>query len=562
MKLNKVLTLTSAFVLSFSTISLSCTSLFHKEDDITIKKDKYLFHNLANDYTIPTNFINLYEINNKKTKYVNLTEIINDLDGLFNLNSVLYRKRFFTNKFVLYANNCKLILDWINDTIWVSNEGVFNFTNSSQTKDFDSNIEWLDNKIENPNNDGIVFDLKKYGIDIFYKNEKILMPLAVFNTLFCSPNYYNLYFTGDNVYGTYFLLNENMAGIENIKKNSLNNTKPTKEQRQDTIKHLLFTMDYFYGLKNNKSINNFGSLFSENEINTLLSNNPNEFTQAYIDLLYGKLNELHTSIHMTSFYNHYNNTLNSYNINSDKLKNFKKTREILQKNQKNISKDYVRFYKDMAIITFNSFDVGNKNNSTPSNDTFALMTEAMKKINKYEYMVDPLSINPKIEGVKKIVIDLSLNGGGSIAAMGKALGFLTNDNIDILFKNSIDNSITSNALRVDVNNDNNYDDNDAYTKYQWYVLTSNNTFSAANLFAFLSKKYKCAKIIGQRSGGGMCSVIPIVLDDGTSFQTSSNNLLVIKDGNNYIEVENGIEPDIKIPLDYFYNDEKIYEQIQ
>nr|WP_307908642.1 hypothetical protein [Mycoplasmopsis bovis] len=45
----------------------------------------------------------------------------------------------------------------------------------------------------------------------------------------------------------------------------------------------------------------------------------------------------------------------------------------------------------------------------------------------------------------------------------------------------------------------------------------------ANLLTHIAKENKFATILGNKSGGGMWSILPVVIPDGTSFKFSSNN---------------------------------------
>nr|WP_307915150.1 hypothetical protein [Mycoplasmopsis bovis] len=68
------------------------------------------------------------------------------------------------------------------------------------------------------------------------------------------------------------------------------------------------------------------------------------------------------------------------------------------------------------------------------------------------------------------------------------------------------------------------------------------------------------QIIGQRTGGGACVIIPIVLSDGTMIVVSSNTKIMTKSNDkHYVSVENGFEVPDKYKLDYedFYNDDAL-----
>ena len=88
--------------------------------------------------------------------------------------------------------------------------------------------------------------------------------------------------------------------------------------------------------------------------------------------------------------------------------------------------------------------------------------------------------------------------------------------------------------------------------YNWYVLSSGITFSAANLFTNIAKEMG-VPVLGQDSSGGASSIGVIITPDGTALIVSTNNVLSTRvgnevDGYNYLSIEHGVE------VDYFMND--------
>ncbi|GAA8717896.1 Uncharacterised protein [Chlamydia abortus] len=69
---------------------------------------------------------------------------------------------------------------------------------------------------------------------------------------------------------------------------------------------------------------------------------------------------------------------------------------------------------------------------------------------------------------------------------------------------------------------------------------------------------KIATLIGKKSGGGMCSIMPLVLNDGTTLIISSNNCAINKQ-KQYIE--DGIEPKLNLEYEYFYDDDALLNLI-
>jgi carboxyl-terminal processing protease len=88
--------------------------------------------------------------------------------------------------------------------------------------------------------------------------------------------------------------------------------------------------------------------------------------------------------------------------------------------------------------------------------------------------------------------------------------------------------------------------------YNWYVMTSSVTFSAANLMASMAKEMGVATIIGTKSSGGAASIGLFVTPDGTLLLRSTLNVFAnvsVDENENrtYTSVEAGV------PVDYVLN---------
>lgn len=91
-----------------------------------------------------------------------------------------------------------------------------------------------------------------------------------------------------------------------------------------------------------------------------------------------------------------------------------------------------------------------------------------------------------------------------------------------------------------------------FSEYNWYVLVGVSTYSAANLFAHVVKQEKIATVIGQKTGGGMFSVLPTILPDGTNVDVSSTLAWTgkpnkeIQTSEDLPFTDQGIEPDFYV----------------
>jgi len=99
-------------------------------------------------------------------------------------------------------------------------------------------------------------------------------------------------------------------------------------------------------------------------------------------------------------------------------------------------------------------------------------------------------------------------------------------------------------------------------KYNFYILTSGGSFSCGNHLPQICKENGLAKIIGQTSGGGSCSISQISTSSGFIYCGSSENVAVNKSGESYVHADNGVSPDIIISEEDFYNRNKINELLK
>ena len=215
----------------------------------------------------------------------------------------------------------------------------------------------------------------------------------------------------------------------------------------------------------------------------------------------------------------------------------------------------VRFSGDTAIITLNEFVTGTQEQIY---DGDKIRDDAWK-YDSFFYMRTAMQAIAEHGGINDVILDLSLNGGGNLGAMARMLGCLTDDPVPLTNADLLTGASYVEYLYIDTDLDNDFTDKDNFDGYDWFVLTSNYTFSAANTFAATCKSMGIAAIIGEQSGGGMCAVMPVILADGTALQMSSNNCsqYLTQRGNSYTfeDIEGGILPDRELSRDRFYADD-------
>lgn len=172
-------------------------------------------------------------------------------------------------------------------------------------------------------------------------------------------------------------------------------------------------------------------------------------------------------------------------------------------------------------------------------DTFILFRETFEEIARHS-------------SVKNIIIDVSLNGGGTLGVMMKLLPFISKNNTSVLeFYSGDEQVVYSYTSNSDINGDGIYSLNESYgNDYNIYILTSDCSFSCGNAFPCYAQALG-AKIIGETSGGGECAVSIHYLPN-TQYIYHSSNLHIgsyDKTKKEFHGFEDGATPDIPLNAD-------------
>lgn len=167
-----------------------------------------------------------------------------------------------------------------------------------------------------------------------------------------------------------------------------------------------------------------------------------------------------------------------------------------------------------------------------------------------EMMFDQiLAIAP---GLENVMLDLSWNTGGNVGALYRIVGFITDQPFRVSSIDRDTGGFSSSYVVIDgVPN---------YSHLNWSLLITPVTFSAANSMATIFMENNLGPIIGKQSGGGACSITPILLPNGTAFTMSSNNINAYRTGTGteedpyvYHNNEFGITPDYPINIQDIYD---------
>ena len=149
--------------------------------------------------------------------------------------------------------------------------------------------------------------------------------------------------------------------------------------------------------------------------------------------------------------------------------------------------------------------------------------------------------------VKNFVLDLTCNNGGELPVL-QAVTTLLAGKTDVNWDNVLTNQRVVNDVQVDANFDRSFDDKDNiphYPQLNIAIMTSHYAYSCGNLLPSQMKDYGYL-IIGEKSGGGSCSIQRMCTAEGLCYQISSARArLVNRAGEN---IDRGVVPHIALEV--------------
>ena len=331
----------------------------------------------------------------------------------------------------------------------------------------------------------------------------------------------------------------------------------------------LFLMDNLYGLKDYYGISSMASYYKKNGIyNDLYSIYGSERGQAYLDAL-SILDDNHTalvSVNATWGEDElYGLRYGTSVINRSRLRTELRNRRESAYGSKKATKD-ILYSQDgkTAMIAFDSFSFGSEDQVFNADGT---IKETAGDYDTYFKILDVLKTIERKGNVENVVLDVSVNGGGVLGVMMKLLALISkNNSSDLCFYDDTTTFLTSYVSHVDIDGDEEYDASDCFGNiFNFYILTSDCSFSCANAFPCIAQLLGDAKIIGQKSGGGECIVAVHYLPNSEYVYHSSNLHLGSYDvsNNKFNGFESGAKPDITLAInDSFYSIEAINNAIK
>lgn len=528
MKISKIknLVISSAFILPFTVVSTTCAT---KADFDESALKEFLIIPLAKELNgqIDRNSkIKMYMHND--VAYVGIKEFLKSISTIIKHDKLTFSFNNDKVKLVLKTdldekNNPSLTVDYKLKKIIVSNYKFFTeILKKYERGEEKLKISFL--KRENQNlNEEFELDLKKYDIDILKGKDDLYLPQILLNQVILNESNIQTYFNED-VFNI-FRFAESLAGTGPITlkmspKNSVKNIPDGLKNFQ--LKYYPFLFDYYYGIKldKNKSYKEFF-----NNYKTDILSNDSDTHYLSTKKIISDLDDPHTAYKLDGYYD------KSRDLSSRQIANKKRTNDQIELG------DHLQKYYFKNITEY-------QNVYTPDNKTSVISFKTFEEDSASH--IEKSLKEAKEKGVKNIVFNLTLNGGGFIGAAFEIMGFMT----DKPFKSYTYNPL-SGEKKIELIKS-------KYPKYDfnYYVLTSPYAFSAGNIFPQMVKDNNVGKVIGYKTFGGASAISYAILPTGDIIQLSSNTVFTDK---HFRTTEFGIEPNFKFKYDLSKNPEKLYD---
>ncbi len=491
------------------------------------------FESLAEEYDVKNTQLDLYFFE-EGLPYVSIDAFIEMLNGAIITDDIetSYHESVFTMEYTLEAGeseeriyedtHLELELDLDSETLTVNRLAFFDGMSEETQTDFGEFLEVT--AYEETIKDPITIDLGDYGISVTEYDGAILLPFQVAN-LFFSGSMYDAYFNGAMIYGVdTYQLTDNMDITKTLSDTSLNNEDIPNSLKTFTADYLALSFDYFYGLKN---INGVDAYEDElNDYETSLEGTDRAHYKAISDFLYAQ-DDIHTSPFMNGVYE------DSLRFQYSIIDLEERTREY-----------YQAYYND-ALSSHCSKGNGLSFNVDKTKAIVKIDGFSKASLDTFESYMEDIDSE---DTVKDVVIDLSCNGGGVIGTMIEMLGYMSDDPINFYTKNATDDGTSITNFDVDIK----------ARDYDFHVLSSPLTYSAANSFLSIVRENNLATILGQNSSGGASSVMTNITPSGSLFLMSSTDIMT---NSNYESIEFGIPVDRELTIEELTNNETVFDAL-
>lgn len=523
-----------------------------REESVVTSRTTLAFEGTSTEYVVENKeAIDIFYVDNGTVPYIDVETFIDMIEGAIESSIISYTPIGDDQLRLDYSLDGEdwdgnpvtdyytALIDFTENTFTVNTFGFFeNYVSSTET-DYGEGLNYVDADYVDP--DEVTIPLGDYCFDlVMYEEEGVtyyLMPFHVADLIFAGGVYYDAYYNGDMIYGidTFIISGttpEEQVILDQVRTSSFNSLTMERDLKEATYHYMALALDYFYGLKEDKGVDTFYSLLV-NYADDLITRTDSTLYSRIFDIAYA-LDDLHTS---HSFTGYYADPSLEYQV---ELSDFGPHTQSFYNGLWSVQDLYEEKFGSTANIpSFRYID----NDKTIVIYITGFAVETPGEVYKILEALKP--------SVENIVIDLAYNTGGNLGAVLRIFGYMTEERIQYHSQNPADNSAVTYYIESDY---------DAYD-YNWFIISSSVTFSAANLMTSMAKELDFATVVGQSSSGGASSIGVIITPDGSCLLISTNNVLSTRvgnevDGYEYFSIEYGITPEY-VMLDVTSDEELI-----
>ncbi|WP_316632217.1 dockerin type I domain-containing protein, partial [uncultured Ruminococcus sp.] len=412
---------------------------------------------------------------------------------------------------------------------------------------------------------GLDLDLSPYKIDIIEYDGKTYFPVSSIG-LIVSETYNTAVYCNDEIY---FVHSSDIAMGNCYFQNSApyNTLKRSKDLVELTYNDLCFAVDKLYGRPAQAEIasmleeKSFDETLDEYNDDTrrakelLLSENMVDYIlgTAYLGQIFSDGG--HTAIHYpavlsiltpgTAVYDELNRLFNEEGFRDANAVKYVMSNLFSSQRAADMSELRSGKYANYELV--NAWDDKSASKLYVAGDTavFAFDSFINEAVYHFKWSLD----YAKEKGIKRFVIDLSCNSGGNVAVVMYIMAMITNKDQDSYVASYRKlQTLTGNIVRIDHDIDLNLDgeindlDKSVYYDFEYAFITTNISYSCGNLLPCLAKDAGFP-ILGERSGGGACSLLIAYTPETFFYTLSSYNKFITKDNK---DVDYGAELDFDL----------------
>lgn len=511
--------------------------------ELTVSSTKYLdFVNISEEYTVTDKEdVRIFFMDRGSVPYIDIQTFIEMADGAIESSELTYTTLGPDQLEISYT------VEYTDDDgvtpIYYDYTALVDFTENTITfndYDFMSNYQGGISSSLNLAVDFIgytevlggefVIPLGEYNFDLVIEEDGedtfYLVPFSIANLLFLGETYYNAYYNGDMIYGgdSYDLMDgDNEEKVALMQTSSFNTRSIPDDVKWSTYNFLALSFDYFYGLKDFKGIDTYYDTL-DNKVQGYLEDSDGELYEEMLDFAFDQ-DEMHTRHSFTGFY---------------------EPPMVIGISYSQLGSNYKAYYEGLDIVEAQAIDTFGSTNfpeyTLIEGDTIAIVHITGFGFDTPDTFKATLDSLPAT--VTDVVVDVAYNGGGIGGAAWGVLAYMTDQSFFYHGMNPASGSAYSYEMLTNV----------APYDFNFYVLTSSVSFSAANMFPSMAKEAG-VPILGTQSSGGTCSLTLLITPDGSGITMSSNSGIAGRSGNEvdgytYYLIEAGIPVDYAVPNVY------------